>query len=231
MKITEFKHLCNISLSYQGDCALLGITETGHIYSEEYHDDHAIQHISAPDGKILESGVLTIPDNIVKPNVPSHHPLNYSGGRYRGLREADRVAAWIQPLTIMEKMQLIQSLKLTLPPMLLLGLAESRVLSEAQLSNSQSLVCRRVRIAYALPQQQMDNDGLPYDYETHLLHLAHTYDAETEISPSIAAALQGFDGINLQHPMDCIVQRDKLVLADASDGTHNSRIVIFQVVM
>ncbi|MDQ7036891.1 MAG: hypothetical protein Q9P01_19265 [Anaerolineae bacterium] len=190
-----------------------------------------IQYAIAPHGEILESGVLSIPDNMVKPYAPFQHPLNYSGGRYRGLREADRVAQWIQPLTIMEKMPLIQALKLTLPPMLLLGIAESRVLSEAQLSDSQSIVCRRVRIAYALPQAQIDANGLPYDYESRLLYLAHTYDTETEAAPSIVTALQGFDSMILQHPIDCIVQGSQLVLADASDGTNKCRILIFEIVV
>jgi hypothetical protein len=208
MKITGFKHLCNISLHYKGDCALLGSTAAGNIYVEEYDDEGSIRHHLAPDGAIIASGDLDLPELLHTPYSPTVHPLNHSGGRYRGLREHDRVAEWVQPLTVMEKMPLMQQLNLAVSPMALLGIAESRVLSEAPLG---------------------DNLSFPYDYDTLVLHLVHTYDADSDTSPALATAIQGLDGIILQHPVDCIVQEHRLIIADASDGKNVSRVVMYEV--
>jgi hypothetical protein len=229
MNITGFKHSCNISLHYKGDCALLGSTATGNMYVEEYDDEGSIRHHLTADGAIIASGDLDVPELLHTPHSPAVHPLNHSGGRYRGLREYDRVAEWVQPLTVMEKMPLMQHLNLAISPMALLGIAESRVLSEAPLGNDQSIVCRRIRLAYALPQPQIDDAGFPYDYDTLVLHLAHTYEAESDTAPSLATVIQGLDGILLQHPVDCIVQEHRLIIADASDGMHVSRVMMYRV--
>jgi hypothetical protein len=227
MKITEFKHLCNISLHYKSDCALYCVTVAGQLVAEEYDDDNWVRHRIALDCELVQSGEFDLPDMLLKPSSPTMHPLNYSGGRYRGMREDDRVAEWIQPLTIMEKMPLLSYLKLDIPPMLLLGIAESYVTSAAKIDDTVSIVCRRVRLAYALSQPQLDDTGLPYDYDTLVLHIVHLYDSDSE--SSLADALSGIDGIRLQRPMDCMVHQDKLIIADGSDGEHNSRIVIFRI--
>jgi hypothetical protein len=229
MKITEFKQLCNISLRYMGDCALLGITNTGQLYVEEYTDDDFIQHQLTLDGSLLASGLLEIPEILVEPLTPSEHALNFSGGRQRGLREADRVSEWVQALPVMEKMALISQLKLTIPPMLLLGIAESRVLSAAFITDSVAVVCRRVQLAHALAEQHIDAGGLPYDYDTLVLHLAQLYDAENDSIASVAESASGIGGVVLQRPLDCMTHDDKLIIADASDGTQTSRILIYQI--
>jgi hypothetical protein len=229
MKITELKHLCNISLHYTGDCALCGVTDAGQIYAEEFDDVNWICYQISAECKLLQSGEFDLPPLLVTPRCPTDHPLNYSGGRYRGMREADRVAEWIQPLTVMEKMPLLLYLKLNIAPMMLLGIAESRVLSEATVTDVVSVVCRRVRIAYALAQPQVDESGLPYDYDTLELHVAHLYDAVTDDAPSLAEAVQGIDGQRLHRPLDCLVQHNKLIIADGSDSEHNSRILIFEI--
>jgi hypothetical protein len=227
MKITEFKHLCNISLHYKSDCALYGVTVVGQLVAEEYDDDNWVRHEMTLDCGLVQSGEFDLPYMLHTPLSPKTHPLNYSGGRYRGLREDDRVAEWVQPLTIIEKMPLLPYLKLNIPPMLLLGIAESYVTSAAKIDDTVSIVCRRVRLAYALSHPQLDDTGLPYDYDTLALHVAHLYTDDTE--SSLAEALAGIDGIRLQRPLDCMVYQNKLIIADASDGEHNSRIVVFRI--
>ena len=219
--------MCNISLRYKGDCALSGVTSAGEIVAEEFDDDHWMRHRITLDCELVQSGDLDEPDMLLKPSSPTTHALNYSGVRYRGMREDDRVAEWVQPLTIMEKMPLLPYLKLNIPPMLLLGIAESHVTSEARISDTLSVVCRRVRLAYTLAQPQVDEAGLPYDYDTLVLHVAHLYEDDSEVD--LAQVLAGIDGIQLQRPLDCIVYENKLIIADASDGEHNSRIVVFRI--
>jgi hypothetical protein len=230
MKITGFKHLCNISLHYKGDCALLGgDLATLDCFVEEYYEDEVLYHHLADDGRIIASGEINIPEVLNAPHSPASHLLNHSGGRYRGLREDDRVAEWVQSLTVMEKMPLIRHLNVPLSPMTLLGIAESRVLSEVRLTDKVTFVCRRVRLAYALPQPQVDDHDLPYDYDTLVLHIAHIYDVENDTAPSLTTAVQGIDGVILQRPLDCIVQEGKLIIADASDGVNVSRMVVYKV--
>jgi hypothetical protein len=230
MKITEFKHLCNISLNYKGDCALCGITDAGVIYVEEDDDENWIRYRIAPDYKILQSGEIELPHHLIVPYSPTDHPLNYNGIRYRGMREEDRVAAWAQPLPLIEKMSLLPLLNLNIAPMLLLGIVESHITSEAQLLDAVTLVCRRVRMAYGLAQPLIDATGLPYDYDTVTLHVAHIYDAETNTAPPLGEALQGLGGIKLQRPLDCVVHKDRLIVADASAGNQTNQLRIYEFV-
>ena len=77
-------------------------------------------------------------------------------------------------------MALIAKFKLDLIPPMLLGVAESYVLAKPNSTPGSVFVCRRLRLAVALPETRLDEDNQPYDYETHVIYLAHFYDCEQE---------------------------------------------------
>jgi hypothetical protein len=232
-----------IDLAHPGECSLLGFTPDGTIFVEETYgeDGWVAQHALTLDGAVVTSvdelggereiAPLTMPPDAIKPATAwSSMALNFGGGRHRGLRAPERIADLVQPLTLADKMAVIARLKLDLVPPSLLGVAESYALAEARLQPpSLFLVCRRIRLAYALPAAQIDPDGLPYDYDTLILHVAHLYDQTWDETPSLPALLDTFDGARLHRPMDCLMAGDTLLIADGGADERLSAVHVWQI--
>jgi len=238
--LTKFKHLFTVSLDSADDIALLGVLPSGAIYAEtfaeegEEEDENVIRWRITADGQSTErfpeahADFATLPPDLIEPSrVPQSHPWNFTGARQRGLREADRINALVRPLTIMQKMPLIAHLGLSIAPMQLLGVAESRLLAQVVFPTGDGILCRLLRFAYALPSVAQDADGLPYDYDTLPLYLIHAYDPQAEELPPIEECLGDFAGINMSRPMDCVYHNGRLVVADAGDEDTSSQVIVF----
>lgn len=156
--------------------------------------------------------------------------LNFTGARHRGLRSLDRLDDVIHPFTVPEKFALAGMLKLEVPPPLLLGLAESYVLAEASvISPHLFLICRRMRIAFAFPEERIDDNGQPYDYDTHVLYAAHFYETSSDEPPGIIDSLRGLDGASLCRPMDCLIYGDRLLIADGGSDDRQSAVHMWRI--
>lgn len=224
--------LFSVDLHHAGDCSILGIGENGTVYAEELYGDDGwlAQHKIAPDGTIQTSVdeqegralpfiPLALPTQLIAPSrVWNTMSLNYAGPRHRGLRGLERVDELVRSLSINEKMAMISRLGLTIPPPMLIGLAESYVISEAQVIHPDwYIVCRRVRFAVALGEERTDRDGLPYDYDTRVLYVAHPFNrGEDEIRPT-HGLLDEFFGLTLHRPMDCALVGERLYIGDGGD--------------
>lgn len=231
-----FQHERTIPLLHPATCNLTGVTMNWHIYADEIESDsYVTQHHYNASGALIERAIereghdwLTLPENLLAPTWPGQHPLNYSGARWQGLRATERVQSMAQSMSIMQKMTLIQHLELSISPMQLLGLIESRVLCETRLDDRLRLVCRRVRLARALADMAYDDANQPYDYDSLVLHLLHPYDATTRSAPALEDCLSAFGGVDLMNPQDCFYYEGRLLVCDGSDGTHNNRLVLYR---
>lgn len=231
----RFEYLGSLALAHDGDCALLGITPELVVYVEEsYGDDGWVaQHALRLDGTVLaqmdeQNGqlegaqTLPLPADLIAPVPPRHTlTLNFSGPRWRGQRATDRIDEMVYPLPLADRVRLVERLGLGLPPPLLLGIAESRVLAETALSPGNWLVCRRVRLAYALPKQRHNSDGLPYDFDTLPLHLVHTWTASDDSADLLPdTVFSGLPGVTLRRPLDCLAAYGHVVVADGGISEH-----------
>lgn len=243
--------LLTVPLLHTGDCSLLGLSDQGQLFVEETYETHPAaasgspfsgdlwmaQHIVSQNGQIIttldeDEGRTTLDTpldhglHLARPRrVWATMALNYAGARQRGLRAYERIDDLVQPMTIREKMALAERLALDIPAPMLLGVSESYVLAEALIvAPALYLVCRRVRIAYALPQPLHDSDNLPYDYDTRLLHVAHLYDARADSPPPLSEALDGCMGVSFARPLDCLAQADRLYVADGGAAGRSSQV-------
>jgi hypothetical protein len=145
------------------------------------------------------------------------------------MREAERVGELVQPFTLQEKMTLIERLALNIMPPMLLGLAESYVLAEAELARPYLyVVCRRVRLAIALPAVQTDADGQPYDYDTLVLHLAHWIDRRSP-DVSLVEVIDHLPGVTLHRPTDCIIRDGYLFISDGGGDQQKNRLHVWTI--
>lgn len=234
----------SIKLPHSGDCHLLGVSPDLKIYVEEIYTEDAwfaqhtltldgtlIETVDEDDGKNTEVTPLVVPEGSFKPQsgVQTIKTLNYTGARHRGLRELERITDVVRPFSLQEKMKMVERLELSIIPPLLLGLAESYVLAEAELQRpSLYVVCRRVRMAYVLPTAQRDENGQLYDYDTHVLYIAHLFDREQE-EVSLLDSLKSLPGTDLYRPMDCLVAQNYLFIADGGGATHHNRIHVWHI--
>ncbi|MDX2078634.1 MAG: hypothetical protein SFZ02_19540 [bacterium] len=222
-----------ITLPHRGLCGIIGIAPNFHIYAEELYPPHdtVAQHILSPDGVFVQSvdethdPLLTLPKDLIMPiTPPTSHPLNYRGGRFRGMREAERLSEWARPFSIAEKMTFISKLGLAISPIQLFGMIESAVLSSAPLGDGWFVVCRRMVLALALPKVAYDTNLIPYDYDGHTLQTAHLYHESWEDFAPIEAILAGLDGIYLKMAHDCVVMGDKVIISEGGGMGENNTI-------
>ncbi|HVU11577.1 MAG TPA: hypothetical protein VHD90_09875 [Phototrophicaceae bacterium] len=240
MDIPLIAHVATLTLKHPGDCSLLGVSPDETIYAEEVYGENAwvAQHALTSGSTLIESvdeaegtqeiQPLDLPDGtILSKSGWQTMALNFAGPRHRGLREPERIGDLVRPLDIQEKMALARRLRLDLPPPALLGLAESYVLAETRITPPNLyFVCRRLRLAIALPQAKLDADGQPYDYETRVLYLAHFYDG-SEIP--FGKLFENLTDVPLHRPMDCLLVGSKLYIADGGDSERLSTIHIWQL--
>jgi hypothetical protein len=225
-----FYYRQSFPLLHAGDCALLGVDRDLTIYTEEIYDEIGYMaqtaiRFSGDKLAVVDEGdddsfvPLKVPESCTR----SHSAwqtitLNFAGARHRGLREADRAADLVQPLTNPDKLVLAMHLGNGIQSPQILGIAESYVLAEARLASTLYFVCRRLRIAYALPQPAQDSEGLRYDYDTQSVYLAHGLDLHDQTETSLESLLTGLPEVKLFRPMDCILCRDHLFIADGGSA-------------
>lgn len=241
MQPVPISHMTTLTLKHHGDCSLIGVTPDRTIYAEEVYGDAGwvAQHRLAFDGSISASvdegdgagdlQPLALPENIVKPRTGwQTMPLNFAGARHRGMREAERTLDMVQTLSIEEKMLLVERLKLDILPPQLLGIADSYVLAEAQVIRpALYFVCRRIRLVIALPEARLDDEGLPYDYDTCVMYVAHFYDSAEELR--FRDCLADLSAVPLRRPMDCLLMDDLLFIADGGDSDRPSAIHVWRL--
>lgn len=234
-------HVTTLPLKHNGDCSIIGVTPDRMIYAEEVYGDEGwvAQHALNADGAVVatvderEAGgdaqPLPLPPEIAKPKTGwQTMALNFAGARHRGMREAERTLDLVQPLSIEDKMLLNERMKLNVMPPLLLGIADSYVLAEARVVRpALYFVCRRLRLAVALPETRVDEDGQPYDYETRVMYLAHFYDCNEELR--LRDSLDDLTDVPLHRPMDCLLMDDKLYVADGGANDRPSAIHVWQI--
>lgn len=222
-------HITTIPLHHDGDCSLIGLTADLTIYAEEHYgaDGWLAQHAIRLDGTMIDSvdeqsghnsafEFLPLPADIIRPQSGWRtRELNFSGPRHRGLRGPERIVDLVRPLSITDKMLLIERYQLDAAPPHLLGIAESYVLAEAALNPpDQFIVCRRMRVAYLLPQPRRDASNEPYDYDTHLIYMVHLYDRRDDTELPLTGLVAGLDATPLNRPMDCLIAHEHLLVAD-----------------
>lgn len=245
MHFPELRYQTALQLRHNGTCHILGVSPDLTVYAEEIYADEPwmAQHALRIDGTFISSidedhGTNTavtpipLPPDALRPQTGWHSShLNYRGPRHRGLREPERVDSVVRNLSISARMQLIKWLGLDIPPPMVIGLAESFVLSEVELVRPNLyLVCRRVRLAYALAEPATDEDGQPYDYDTRVLHFAHFYDRDAMIHEApIETLIAGLPGVELRQPMDCARSGDHIFVADAGNEDNLSAIHVWRI--
>ncbi len=247
MTIPTLTYLTSIVLKHQEDCSLLGAYQDAThgiiLYIEEIYsaDAWVAQHKVTLKGKFLETvdenfGMnehitpITLPSQAVKPQRGWHTmTLNYAGPRHRGMREAERVMDVVKPLSVAIKMTLAQQLKLE-APLFIIGMAESYVLAEIPLSRPNLfIVCRRIRLAVALPETKLDERGQTYDYDTQVIYRAHFHHRDTSNETLVEDLLEELPGITLNRPMDCLLYADHIFIADGGGRDLPSRIHVWHI--
>jgi len=235
--LTTLEHLVTYDLLYGGDCKLLGVTHDGHIYIEELYgdDDWLAQHDVSIDGGIVHSvdeaqgnnlhiTLLELPDGIIKPNPKSCCDyLEFSGSRLRGMLADERIEEVVYPLTVEDKIALVEFMEWDIAPPQIIGIAESTVLSHTQISESIMLVCRRIRIAYRLMQPTVN-----YDYDSLDVFVLHEHMLDSNAMPELVDCLNDIDDVVLLRPMDCLYHNGYLFVADGGDGEEVSAIHVFE---
>jgi len=233
-----------IDLHHEGDCGLMGVTRDLTIYAEEYYTtdwwicqhrltlNGIIESIDEDFGRVRQVSPLVLPE-VVAHTQPGWHTktLNFSGARHRGMREAERVGDVVRELTVSEKMLVAERLNLPVPPPMILGLAESYVFSEAAIVYPQwFMVCRRLRVAYRLPEVRYDTDQQPYDYDSRVLYVAHLYDKSALRELALAELIDTLPGASLYRPTDCIAAYGHLIIADSGGTSRKNRVHVWQII-
>ncbi len=233
----------SFELKYHGSSALLGISPDGTAYVEEMYDDDTwlARYMISPHNELTTVGdenygaanlaFFELPPGSTVPNG-GHltNTLNFSGPRQRGLLEEERIRDVARPLTMQAKIQITQQLNLSIAAPMILGITESYVISEARLNSSLFVVCRRIQIAYALMSMQSDPNGNIYNYDSLRLNVAHLYSLDMENEVPVDVALQGLPGHYLNNPLDCLIHKDQLWIADGGTSQAKSAIRVWEIV-
>ena len=218
---------CELSVSVE--LMLLGLDQAGQIHMEEMDADENLTQTSiSAEGEIGHRATEESPDwqpvrgpLLAQPKVPATHRLNFTGPRYRGMRQEERISEAVQSLSIADKMRLSPRLGGQIIAPMILGIVESRVLSQALLQPGLHCVCRRIRVAWALPEVRHDEQG-PYDYDCVTFYVAHLDDEQTDAP--LPQDLDGLAGQALFRPQDCISHAGRLYIADAGVGLQPNRL-------
>lgn len=234
--LTLFRHLTSHSLLYSGDANLLGVCPDGWIYVEELYgdDDWMAQHkLSKTDGIVetvdessgenLEIVPLSLPNDIIMPDHKTCcENLQFIGARLRGVLSEERIDELVLPLSIDDKIELVDYMEWDIDPMQLIGVAESVVLAHTQLPDGTLMVCRRVRIAYRLAEPHAD-----YDYDSLDVYLLHEVYPDDDVL-DVVDCFNDDDDVVLLRPMDCLFYGGLLYVADGGEDEDVSAIHIFE---
>ena len=243
MASPKLHYLTTLPLRHHGDCSLLGVSSDATVFAEESYgegwlaqqalrlDGTTIGVVDEAFGEQSDLEPLKLPPDLTRPHTGWHAmALNFAGARHRGLRGPERLLDIVRPLSLQEKRALIDHYELPITPPMLLGLAESYVLAEAPLDYpNRFVVCRRIRLARALPEAQIDGDGERFDYDTFVLYAAHGFDRTQDDSAAVGAPDPLLGGVALHRPMDCLIANDRLFVADGGDETRVSQIHVWTI--
>lgn len=229
-----------------GSPALLGIDAAGRVavellYGADSADCWLAQYVFSADGTPLDQRDEAYGHNphfapfdladfsLDRPETAEAvQPLIFAGGRWRGLRETDRVPDVLHPLTVAEKIELTA---LGLPDNLL-GVVESQVLAMVAINMDWLLLCRRVRLAYVTPYSR-DADGTPFDYDSCAVHFVQWLprqadDAGSQPLPQLMRDSRAMFGAQ---PTDLLYnpQWQRLYLIDNGTPTEPALLHIFAI--
>lgn len=208
----HLSHRHTVRLSGMIDAAFIGVTAAQSVIMAGYDAQDAAHYASVvDDGQV--NPITVVPEINTEPDAAAGQWWHRVGARWRGLRESDRLADLVEPLTIMQKMTLIEQLGLNIPPPLLMGIAESRVHSAVMITPACVFVCRTVRLAVALPASQTDETGLIYDYDTIPLYLGHIDDPDnpTDLVELVSRPMVW------RRPLECLVNAGHLFVLDVPE--------------
>ncbi len=191
------------------DAALLGVARNRTIFVVHLATDDI--HLYTFDGEKAQKVPpnTDLPPDLITPKVPNLPALTFGGPRHYGNRAEERIDDAVYPLAMPQKMALGEQLGV-MPP-LVLGLTESYVTSAANLPKGSKIVCRRVRVAYAL--MAPDEDGNTYDSAP--LWLAQVIDDTTNADLTDLTSLPG-----VVQPLDVVVYDGYAVLYDGAGTLH-----------
>jgi len=212
-----------ITLPHAGEVYFHGATAHHHAYIDmEYMDGKGedwLMHLHINEqGNIVQMvdearhGIdnWQPPQFLISHRVPMYHPLAFSGARHHGMRELERVSDLAQPLSIGEKLAIIDWLELDVTPMQILGIASSKILAQADIDDETTWIIRRLSIAVALPDTQIAPDGLPMDYTSIPLYVIQPDEDEMTLED----ILDFMSPTLFVNPMDCIRVNDTLMVLD-----------------
>jgi len=241
--MTRFPDVLRADLAVEtggnAECAILAAGADGRIWLEEYDSEGepAAQMLLGADGQMLQVSraqagaelrpLLIAADALRPPPVRQAARLAFRSARLRGLRQEDRIAEVALPLSLADRMALAPRLQAAAPQVL--GVVESVVLAEAALGDGWWLVCRRLRIALALPAARLDADGLPVDYDSHVIWTAPVLDRLDDPEIGVGAWWPVLDGVALSRPVDCMRAGGWLWVAEAGAGTAPARMLRWRV--
>jgi hypothetical protein len=243
-QLPQFQYLHTFPLRHQGDCSFLGVSPDMTLYVEEVYgsegwlaqhalsyDGTVLETIDESDGKAQDLTPLRLPDDLIEPHRGWHTmALNFTGPRHRGLRGPARLDDLVRPISVQEKFALVQRLKLDILPSMLLGLAESYVMAEASIVYPNLfLVCRRLRLACALPEEQVDEENEPYDYDTLVRYAAHVFDTSADQELALSESFRDLPGASFQRPMDCMIYKEHVFIADGGEAERSSVIHVWRL--
>ena len=185
-------HVTTLPLKHNGDCSLIGVTPDRIIYVEEVYGEngwvaqHALRfdgtsssRLTSSDGDRRNCSHWPLPPQSSRQNRLADdgaqlrraaasrdaragtHARSGAHAEHRGEDGAHRAAPARHP-----------------PPHAAGHRRQLRAGRSADRPPGTVFVCRRVRLAIALPEARLDDEGQPYDYETQVIYLAHFYDCE-----------------------------------------------------
>ena len=232
-------HLCTIPLQYTGICHILAVTDQQTIIVEEYYANHFVaqHHIEPPDRFIIttdekhgQSCLVPIPTPAGSAVPPTTNPIpkleHRTGAPQHGIRADDRIDSLVYPLTMSDKIRLAEQVPVPAPPPMLIGLSESRVLSNLTLPNDHRLICRHLRLAYALMTEKTLPSGQRINYNTVTIHRLQFLPDDESFTPLTLTGL--YTDEHLHRPTQCMRHGDRIYIAD-SGGDQPNRVHIYHV--
>ncbi|MFW5709388.1 MAG: hypothetical protein ACOCX5_04115, partial [Chloroflexota bacterium] len=68
-----------------------------------------------------------------------------------------------------------------------------------------------------------------YDYDSVTLYVAHLVDMDQPEPPPLTEILDGFPGVSLRQPEDCVVVNQNLIISESGGTLHKNAVHIWQI--
>ncbi len=220
--MTKLRQPIVYPVALRGDLHLTGASSNYYLIEDWYTGE--TNYLLDANGHIFETrdgwDFSVSLQTLIDPIRPYTHPLTWGIFRTRGMREAERVAEWVHPLTIAEKLPIIQYLQLNTSPMMILGIAYSNVQTQVTIGATE-WVTRSLGMVEALSEPCKVGQHT-FDYVVHDYALFHAVNDEN-ITPS------KIGGVSLICPRDAMVFDGKLHVWDAGDSNYDARIIVCEI--